>query len=170
MGLHLDINEKRGFIRFSAPVKGGQAEAIVAAATAKYLGRDQTLKGAYLVAINRTVVSGMSVPQALELLKTPDRPKVRTTDLNPNLNPNLKLGMKPSPSPTLSPSPSPSFSPPHLLHPFTPLTPPLYTPPLYPTRTPQGPLVRAAGPHPQLERRGERRERGPHGPHRGQHE
>jgi len=76
LGLHLDINEKRGFIRFSAPVKGGQAESIVAAATAKYLGQDQTLKGAYLVAINRTVVSGMSVPQALELLKTPDRPKV----------------------------------------------------------------------------------------------
>jgi hypothetical protein len=51
LGLHLDINTKRGIVRFSAPVSDGQAASRVAAVEAQLAATGRHLKGAYLTQV-----------------------------------------------------------------------------------------------------------------------
>lgn len=51
LGLHLDINTKRGIVRFSAPVEGGQAATRVAEVEAQLALSGRKLKGAYLTKV-----------------------------------------------------------------------------------------------------------------------
>lgn len=54
LGLHLDINTKRGIVRFSAPVEGGQAATRVAEVETQLALSGRKLKGAYLTKVRCT--------------------------------------------------------------------------------------------------------------------
>jgi len=89
LGLHLDINSKRGVIRFTSPVEGGQAEQICKELAQEnenqgennknselFKNNGSGLKGAYLTKVNNKAVGGISVSDTLVLLKTQERPLV----------------------------------------------------------------------------------------------
>jgi hypothetical protein len=105
LGLHLDINSKRGVIRFTSPVKGGQAEASCKEQEEKLAaiglhgphhseGKEpvSVLKGAYLTKINNVSVGGISVSDTLVMLKSTERPLVLSFVLPASKKHHKKLG------------------------------------------------------------------------------